>query len=142
VFAQQVGALLQNRADQATIERQVEHLRLDRSGSTWPWKVARRDSGLGPRQRPALFLDRWKAMLGYRPEEVGKTSGSGRAGASDDLAQSQELVAAHLSGTTEVYQNTHRLRHKNGHYVWIMALGKLLRDGEGAARAWSASTST
>ena len=30
VFAQQVGALLQNRADRATIERQVEHLRLDR----------------------------------------------------------------------------------------------------------------
>ena len=136
VFAQQVGALLQNRADQATIERQVEHLRLDRErlnlalecgeAGLWDWDLV---SG------QLYFSDRWKAMLGYRPEEVGENFREWESRVHpDDLAQSQELVAAHLRGTTEVYQNTHRLRHKNGHYVWIMALGKVLRDGEGAAR--------
>jgi len=136
VFAQQVGALLQNRADQATIERQVEHLRLDRErlnlaldggqAGLWDWDLV---SG------QLYFSDRWKAMLGYRPEEVGESFEEWESRVHpDDLAPSRELVAAHLSGATEVYQNTHRLRHKDGHYVWIMALARVLRDDAGAPR--------
>jgi PAS domain S-box-containing protein len=136
VFAQQIGALLQNRTDRATIESQVEHLRLDRErlnlaldgsqAGLWDWDL---ESG-------HVFLsDRWKAMLGYRPEELGENFQEWESRVHpDDLAPSRELVEAHLSGASELYQNTHRLRHKEGHYLWIMALGKVLRDGAGSPR--------
>ncbi len=49
----------------------------------------------------------------------------------DDLRPSKERVRAYLSGATEIYENVHRLRHKDGHYLWIMARGRALRTAAG-----------
>jgi PAS domain S-box-containing protein len=136
VFAQQVGALLQNRADQSTIEGQMallaveqERLRLALDGSQaglWDWDM---ETG------HEYFSDRWKAMLGYAPGELADDvrEWEGRVHP-DDLAQSKALIAEHLAGSTEIYRNVHRLRHKNGHYLWVMALGRVLRDDAGSHR--------
>ncbi len=136
VFAQQIGALLQNRADQGIIEDQMAQLRLEQQrlqlaldgshAGLWDWEIATNH----------LFTsERWKAILGYGPDDL---SAEGREWESrvhpDDLARSKDLVAAHLSGATEVYENIHRLRHKDGHYVWVLALAKALRDDDGTPR--------
>ena len=136
VFAQQIGALLQNRADQGIIEGQMAQLRLEQQrlqlaldgshAGLWDWEIATNH----------LFTsERWKAILGYGPDDL---SAEGREWESrvhpDDLARSKDLVAAHLSGATEVYENIHRLRHKDGHYVWVLALAKALRDDDGTPR--------
>ena len=136
VFAQQIGALLQNRADQATIEAQMEQLRLDRErlnlaldgsqAGLWDWDL----------ETGHLFLSqRWKEMLGYGPDELGDSFREWESRIHpDDIASSRALIEAHLSGATEIYQNTHRLRHKDGHYPWILGLAKALRDTSGEPR--------
>ena len=136
VFSQQIGALLQNRADQGIIEGQIELLRIEQerlnlalegsNAGLWDWDIS---SGY------EYFSNRWKAMLGYQPDELADRVQEWEFRIHpDDLVQSQERIAAHLDGVTEVYQNTHRLRHKDGHYLWIMALGRALRDGDGIPR--------
>ncbi len=35
------------------------------------------------------------------------------------------------SGSTDLYENHFRLRHKDGHWVWIWSRGKKMRDGHG-----------
>jgi PAS domain S-box-containing protein len=136
VFAQQVGALLQNRADQSTIEGQMallkleqERLRLALDGSRaalWDWDL---ESG------HEYFSDRWRSMLGYEPGELADDVREWeRRVHPDDLDRSRALIAEHLAGSTEVYENVHRLRHKEGHYLWVMALGRVLRDETGRQR--------
>ncbi|WP_295426433.1 PAS domain-containing hybrid sensor histidine kinase/response regulator [uncultured Thiodictyon sp.] len=133
VFAQQIGALLQNRSDQATIERQMQQLRLEQerlnmavegsNAGLWDWDLETNRVHLSPR---------WKAMLGHGPEEVQDTFAEWEARVHpDDLGPSRERVRAHLIGVTEIYENVHRLRHKDGHYLWIMARGRALRTAAG-----------
>ena len=134
VLAQQVGTLLQNRADQATIESQVEQLRLERerlalaldgsAAGLFDWDLRTGELFLTPR---------WKTMLGYAPEELPSDFASWETRVHpDDLAPSMELVRRHLAGESPLYENIHRLRHKAGHYLWIMALGRVLRGTDGA----------
>lgn len=44
----------------------------------------------------------------------------------DDLAGVLTAVAQHQSGATPVYQYKYRMRHKQGHWVWIYSRGRLL----------------
>lgn len=52
----------------------------------------------------------------------------------DDLEQHLQDIHAYLSGEIPLYQNTHRLRHKDGHYVWVLAKGR--RDKETEKEAY------
>ena len=133
VFAQQVGALLQNRADQAIIEAQVERLRVEQerldlaldgsNAGLWDWDLT---------TDRAYYSPRWKAMIGFRPEEIQDTVAEWESRVHpEDLPQTRERVRAHIGGENQVYENVHRLRHKDGQYVWILALGRALRDPSG-----------
>jgi len=136
VFGQQIGALLQNRADQATIEGQMAQLRIEQqrlslaldgsNAGLWDWEV---DTG-------HLFVsDRWQAMLGYGPGELEPVIQEWEDRVHpEDLAPSQARLAAHLQGETEVYEHVYRLRHKDGYYLWILSLAKALRDGNGVTQ--------
>ena len=134
LFAQQVGAMLQNRADQAIIEQHVEQLRLEQerlrlavdgsNAGLWDWDLV---------SDRVFFSDRWKAMIGYAPDEISDTYKEWASRIHpDDLDEVQERVRAYLAGETEIYENNHRLRHKDGHYIWIVASGRVLRDADGA----------
>ena len=50
----------------------------------------------------------------------------------DDRERSQEMLARHMRGETEIYSFESRARHKNGGWVWILGRGKVIeRDTEG-----------
>jgi PAS domain S-box-containing protein len=133
VFAQQVGALLQDRADRATIEAHAELLRLEQErlslalegskAGLWDWDLT---TGL------VYYSPGWMTMLGCPPEgRVGGFEEWESRVHPDDLGSAKERVRAHLAGETETYESVHRLRHCSGDYVWILALGRVLRSGEG-----------
>lgn len=76
--------------------------------------------------------ERWLAMLGYAPGELEPTMQAWRNLIHpDDRAQVDAAVAAHDSGETRLYEVEYRLRHKNGHWVWVLSRGKLQRDAHG-----------
>jgi len=136
VFTAQVAALYANRASAAIIQKQMidlheseERLTLAVKGSEigfWDWFV---DEG-------AIVLSHeWKAMLGYRDEEIIDNPDAWLSRVHpEDIDRSLQLVEEHIAGMTETYENLHRLLHKDGHYVWIMARGRALRDEKGRAR--------
>jgi PAS domain S-box-containing protein len=136
VFTSQVGALYANRSSAAIIQKQMidlheseERLTLAVKGSEigfWDWFV---DEGA------VVFSHEWKAMLGYRDEEIIDNPDAWYSRIHpEDIDRSLQLVGDHISGMTKTYENLHRLRHKDGHYVWIMARGRSLRDEKGRAR--------
>ena len=133
VFAQQAGTLLQNRADQSTIEAQMElrvfdeerlSLALEASNvGLWDW-----DFGTD-----RIYLsDAWKAQLGYHPEEIEDDFSEWQSRIHpDDVERSNSRVRDYLAGVSTEYENLHRLRHKDGHYVWIRARGRRVSDDQG-----------
>ncbi|MCB9412074.1 MAG: response regulator [Actinobacteria bacterium] len=136
LFAQQVGALLGNRADRAVISDQVARLRLEQerlrlaldgsNAGLWDWDLATDE---------VFFSDQWKAMLGHSPAEIAHDFDEWSARIHpDDEDAAQEKVRAYLAGEIPTYENTLRMRHKSGHYVWIMATGRVLRDDSGTPR--------
>jgi PAS domain S-box-containing protein len=52
----------------------------------------------------------------------------------DDLPAVKAALDAHLSGRSAYYLNEHRLRHKQGHWIWVLDRGKVVdRDNQGNA---------
>jgi PAS domain S-box-containing protein len=79
--------------------------------------------------------ERWCTMLGYAPGEVEVDAAIWRA-----LLHPQDrerVVAAqqaHIEGRSEAFEASYRMRHRAGHWVWILDRGRVVeRDGSGAA---------
>ncbi len=133
LLAHQIGTLLQARWDKARIESQVGELALEQqrlelalegsSAGLWDWRIG--DSQV-------FYSPRWKQMLGYADDEIGHSFQEWESRIHpDDLEDSMKRVQEALDGPDAVYENIHRLRHRDGHYVWIMARASILRDARG-----------
>ena len=70
---------------------------------------------------------RWAEMLGYSLQElepIERTTWSRRVHP-EDLPRVQLLREKHLSGEVPFYDCDMRMRHKNGHWIWIHAKGRV-----------------
>lgn len=80
------------------------------------------------------FSPRWKAILGYAEHELGDSAAELRQRVHpQDATAAAERLRAHWEGQTLQYQSEHRLRHKDGHYVWVHDRGLVQRDERGHA---------
>lgn len=105
--------------------RQANILEAARIG-TWEWHLP---SG------ELIVNERWASLLGYSLDELGAVSidtWRGHLNLEDEVAVEAEL-AAHFAGDSEYYQQEFRMRHRDGHWVWLQSRGKLIaRDEAGA----------
>ncbi|NJO78540.1 MAG: PAS domain S-box protein [Cyanobacteria bacterium RM1_2_2] len=70
-------------------------------------------------------------LLGYTPEEVGNSlQWWNEQIHPEDLLVMQNEATANLA-TGDRYFYEYRVRHKNGHYLWVQDQGVLVRDGAG-----------
>lgn len=80
------------------------------------------------------FSSSWGAMLGYErgelesnPEEWFSRVHPGY------LVKLKAELSAHLSGQSGQFRNEHRIRRKDGTYLWVLARGTAVRDDSGEA---------
>jgi diguanylate cyclase (GGDEF)-like protein/PAS domain S-box-containing protein len=89
------------------------------SGSgCWDWHV---QSG------EAVFDERWAEIAGYTLAELAPLSIDTWTSLChpDDLQRSRELLEQHFSGQSAMYECEGRMRHKDGHSVWVLDRGKV-----------------
>lgn len=80
----------------------------------------------------STYDERYQTMLGYAPGELEPTMQAWQQLIHpDERAYVDEAVAAHVAGESRVFEVEHRLRHKGGHWVWVLARGKVFRDADG-----------
>ncbi len=91
----------------------------------WDWDLV---------QNKVYFSKEWKAMLGYKPDEL-----------LNDINTWEELINPedkekavcdiqnNHNKVTNSYENIHRLRHKDGHWIWILDRGKTFFNEDGKA---------
>jgi PAS domain S-box-containing protein len=92
----------------------------------WDWHVP---SG------KVLFNVRWASMLGYAYDEIPAHLDSwSKLVHEDDWAVINAALQPHLRGETPQYESEHRMRHKDGHWVWVLDRGMVVeRDAQGQA---------
>ena len=110
-------------------DQQKERLELVIEGTRlgmWDWN---------PVTGHVIFSDRWAEMLGYDISEIEQSVKEWeRLVHPDDLAGAYADIKAHLDGEVEFYENIHRMRHRDGHWVYILDRGRIVeRDKEGRA---------
>ncbi len=108
------------RAEDA-LRRSEEQLKLAIEGSgvgLWDWKVQTGE---------ATFNDRWAEICGYTLCELEPVSINTwlRLVHPEDLAESNDLIQEHFSGSSTLYRCEARMRHKDGHWVWVLDRGKV-----------------
>ena len=92
----------------------------------WDWDV--------PSGR-VTYSERWAEMLGYTPREIEPNVSSWeRLLHPDDRLRIQPALEASLRGETASWSWEQRLRHKDGHWVWVLGSGGVVsRKPDGAA---------
>jgi PAS domain S-box-containing protein len=90
----------------------------------WDWNITNGE---------VAFNERWAEILGYSLGEISPHVDTWmRLVHPDDLASVQTALHAHMEGKTPFYETQHRLRAKNGEWVWVLDKGKVTeRDSEG-----------
>jgi PAS domain S-box-containing protein len=92
----------------------------------WDWNIP---SG------EVQFGGEWTCMLGYTSDEIEPhVRGWERLVHPDDMPAVYATLQKHLDGKSPLYETEHRLRHKNGSWVWVLARGRVVeRDPQGKA---------
>lgn len=117
----------QRNSDQQLIKDSKLRLELALEGSEaglWDWDIAK---------NTVFYSSGWKKTLGYTDEEIqsGFNEWADRIHP-DDLEHARSAINDYLEGRTSSYENQLRLRHKNGHYIYLLDRGKITHyDSEG-----------
>jgi PAS domain S-box-containing protein len=126
VMAQWIGSEAVRQRSEAALQDSREQYELAIHGSKdgiWDWHIA---------EDRVSYSPRWKAMLGYTPEEFRDEAGSWHSLIHDeDRPRVLAVLDDHLSGRTAEYEVEYRVRHRDGGHRWIRARGIVLRDENG-----------
>ncbi|WP_163382036.1 response regulator [Cyclobacterium sp. SYSU L10401] len=85
---------------------------------TWEWNI---------KTDEIIINDRYAGMLGYTIDELLQFTSSqwNDLCHPDDFIHREHLLQKHFDKKTDHYQSEIRLRHKDGHWVWILDRGKV-----------------
>ena len=112
------AAALKNQ-EQLTHERQLlEGIIRGTNVGTWEWNVLTGET---------TFNDRWIDMIGYTREDLEPTTIDTwmRLAHPDDLKTSGDLLERHFRGALDYYECESRMKHKDGHWVWVLDRGRV-----------------
>lgn len=114
---------------QARLEAIIEGTR----AGTWEWQVQTGEVRLNAR---------WAEIVGYTLEALSPVSVQTWRDLMhpDDRAQSDALFAKHFAGEIPFYECVVRMRHKQGHWIWVQGRGKLVSRDAAGNPEWVAGT--
>ena len=91
----------------------------------WDWNIA---------TNKVYFSPRWKGMLGYKDEELSYDFDTWKSRVHpDDLEVTINGILATHEKPNVSYEGIHRLKHKDGHWVWVLSRGQTIFDTENKA---------
>ena len=118
--------ILQRRRIESILSDREERYALAISGTNdgiWDWDI---------QTNQVYYSPTWMRIIGYEDNPLPHTLSTWSDNIHpDDLEATVRDVEAHLAGKTERFQNSHRIKHRDGHYVWIFTKGQSIFDNLG-----------
>jgi diguanylate cyclase (GGDEF)-like protein/PAS domain S-box-containing protein len=105
-------------------EQRLKHALWGTDAGTWEWNVQTGE---------VYFNERWAEIIGYRLEDLQPiTIATWQNFAHpEDLKRSEQALRRHFGGETAAYECEVRMRHKDGHWVWVLDRGKVVERTPG-----------
>ena len=116
-------------AERALREEQDRLARIVESTNAGTWE-------LNIQTGETRYNERWAEMIGYTLAELGATHLDDWTARihPDDLARARALAAAHYEGRADYLDFEGRIRHRDGHWIWVKDRGRVsARDADGKA---------
>lgn len=82
-------------------------------------------------RKTTYFSPRWKAMLGYGDDELEPLADWQELVHPDDLERVRLALRDHLSGVEPLFESVHRLKHRDGVWLWVVSRAKARVDEQG-----------
>ena len=81
----------------------------------WEWDLV---------SNATYYSSQWARLLGYQSEQLSPCIQVWeQAIHPDDREAVDQALQAHLEGKQAIYESVHRLRHRAGHYIWVLERG-------------------
>ncbi|MGA3158814.1 MAG: EAL domain-containing protein [Steroidobacteraceae bacterium] len=77
------------------------------------------------------FSPRWRAMLGYSPEDLHGSFDWRNLVHPEDMSRVQGAIRDHVAGKTPLFDSVHRMRHRDGEWRWVISRAKAQVDQHG-----------
>ncbi|MBL7665093.1 MAG: PAS domain-containing protein [Bacteriovoracaceae bacterium] len=104
---------------------QKERMELVFDGSNtglWDWN---------PKTNQVYFNESWCKMLGHEQHEIKPTLSSWQNLVHpDDIEKCLADIKLHMDGLTDMYSNVHRMKHREGHWIYILDKGRIYERDE------------
>jgi diguanylate cyclase (GGDEF)-like protein/PAS domain S-box-containing protein len=115
----QIDKLKQRIVELETHEEQLDLVIKSTGVGIWDWHV---------QTGKTVFNERWANIIGYTLEELSPISIETwmKYAHPDDLKESERLLKENWAGKTEYYIFESRMKHKDGHWVWVYDTGKVI----------------
>jgi two-component system, cell cycle sensor histidine kinase and response regulator CckA len=117
--------ITERREAAAALLLQEQRFRLAIEGAnlgTWDWTLA---------TNAIAVNERWAEMLGYSTAEVGAVfSFWDERIHPEDRERVFAALQAYLAQRSDLYETEHRLRHRDGHWVWVLSRGRAIERDE------------
>ena len=100
---------------------------------TWEWDLA---SGC------LHFNQRWAQIMGQTLAEVSQTTMAAwnQRSHPDDVQRTEALLKQHFRGELPTLEVENRVRHRDGHWVWVLTRGKVSQRAQDGRPCWMAGT--
>jgi len=120
-----VGAhidVTKQKESEIALEKRIErygHIIEGTDIGTWEWNLQTGETN---------YNERWAEMLGYTLADLEPITLQTWKNLThpEDLKKSDQLLDAHIRGETQFYEFEARMKHKMGHWVWILDKGKVV----------------
>lgn len=107
-----------------------QHRRMEKiidgiAAGTWEWNIQTGQMRVN---------ERWADIVGYTREELAPITSETffQLVHPDDLATSNALLKEHLEGRSPRFESLCRMRHKDGHWIWVQDRGRIYEwDAQG-----------
>ena len=135
-FVEWVRDITADKERQKKIEDQKERLASIIEGTsvgTWEWNVQTGE---------VIFNEKWAEMIGYSLEDLEPTSiETWREFVHPkDLKKSQEKLTKHFRGEKDQYHIECRMRHRDGHWIWVLDRGQVVTWTDDGRPEWMYGT--
>jgi len=103
--------------------RRLEHIINVLDAGIWEWNII---------TNTATLDDRWLEIIGYTSEELETSSPQTFIDLChpDDIAKSRQQIADLINAKINRYHCEQRMRHKDGHWVWVLDNGQIFEYDE------------
>lgn len=110
--------LLEIKSDLEQSNKRLEAVITGSNAGTWEWNMQTGET---------IYNERWAEIIGYSLAELAPDTIQTWVNFAhpDDLQVSDQKINDYLLGKTDIYNCQARMKHKDGHWVWVEDRGKI-----------------